>query len=317
MSRTLGSYLIGNTAEPLIRLGRWDEADELTARALAALPEGVFSATLHGLRAELAAMRGRYDEAARELRETRRIVGNTRDVQFTLPMRYTAAMIALGVGDIAAARPPCWTGCPDGAPEWGARYAWPLLWLGMRLEADDATRHRDRHEPVPAELTARCAALAQVAAGCRSCPPPGPRYRELIAAERSRADGQDTPATWQAAVSAWERAEDAYPLAYCRLRLAEALTAAGDLDAAGQRRVEVLRARRAASGPSRWPPRSAPSPAAPGCRCQTTASWPRPARSASGHGHCRGRGSRRGIGRQRGGDVPASRRTCPLRAHRP
>ena len=74
MSRTLGSYLVGNAAEPLVRLGRWDEADELTARALAALPEGVFSATLHGLRAELAAMRGRYDEAARELRETRRMV---------------------------------------------------------------------------------------------------------------------------------------------------------------------------------------------------------------------------------------------------
>jgi DNA-binding CsgD family transcriptional regulator/tetratricopeptide (TPR) repeat protein len=233
MSRTLGSYLIGNAAEPLIRLGRWDEADELTARALAAQPEGVFSATLHGLRAELAALRGRYDEAARELRETRRTVGDTRDVQFTLPLRYTAATIALGVGDIATARQAVMDGLPEAEREWGARYAWPLLWLGMRLEADDATRHRDRHEAVPGDLAARCAAVARVAAGLQVLSASWAAYRELIAAERSRADGHDTPATWQAVVSAWEGAEDAYPLAYGRLRLAEALTAAGSLDAAG------------------------------------------------------------------------------------
>jgi DNA-binding CsgD family transcriptional regulator/tetratricopeptide (TPR) repeat protein len=233
MSRTLGSYLIGNAAEPLIRLGRWDEADELTARALAAQPEGVFSATLHGLRAELAALRGHYDEAARELRETRRTVGNTKDVQFTLPVRYTAAMIALGVGDIATARQTVIDGLPEAQKEWGARYAWPLLWLGMRLEADEATRHRDRRETVPGDLTARCAALAQAADHLQVLSTSWAAYRELITAERSRAAGQDTPATWQAVVSAWEGAEDAYPLAYSRLRLAEALTAAGDLDGAG------------------------------------------------------------------------------------
>jgi DNA-binding CsgD family transcriptional regulator/tetratricopeptide (TPR) repeat protein len=234
MSRTLGSYLTGNAAEPLIRLGRWDEADELTARALAAQPEGVFSATLHGLRAELAAMRGRYDEAARELGETRRTVGDTRDVQFTLPLRCTAATIALGLGDIAAARQTVMDGLPEAETEWGARYAWPLLWLGMRLEADDATRHRDRREAVPGDLTARCAALARVAAGLQVPSSSLAAYRELVAAERSRAAGQDTPATWLAAVSAWESAEDAYPLSYCQLRLAEALTAAGDLGAAGR-----------------------------------------------------------------------------------
>ncbi len=234
MSRTLGSYLIHNTADPLLRLGRWQEVDELTAGALAALPEGVFSAILHALRADLAAMRGLYDEAARELRETRRIVGDTRDLQFILAMRFTAAMIALGRGDIAAARTTVLEGLPGaGAPE-GARFAWPLVWLGMRLEADDATRYRDRHEPVPAELTARCAALGQFAARLWTPSPAWSAYRELVTAERSRADGHDTPANWTAAVAAWERAEDPYLLSYCLLRLAEAGIAAGDRDAAGQ-----------------------------------------------------------------------------------
>ena len=294
MSRTLGAYLIGNTAEPLIRLGRWDEADKLTAGALAALPEGVFSATLHGLRAELAALRGRYDEAARELRETRRTVGNTRDVQFTLPLRYTAAVIALGVGDIAAARQAVVGGLPEAQKGWGARYAWPLLWLGMRLEADEATRHRDRRETVPGDLTARCAEVTQVAARLQVLSASWAAYRELIAAERSRAAGQDTPATWQAVVSAWEGAEDAYPLAYGRLRLAEALTAAGDLDGAGDaaRRCYALAARlgaepvaaevRALARRARMPlpddgelaasARQVPGPAAAGARVTVAAS---------------------------------------------
>jgi DNA-binding CsgD family transcriptional regulator len=103
----------------------------------------------------------------------------------------------------------------------------------MRLEADDATRHRDRREAVPADLTARCAAVARASARLRVLSASWAAYRELIAAERSRAAGQDTPATWQALVAAWEAAEDVYPLAYSRLRLAEALTAAGDLDGAG------------------------------------------------------------------------------------
>jgi len=46
LSRTLGSYLIGNQAEPLLRLGQWAEVDRLTAQALSAEPEGVFAATL-------------------------------------------------------------------------------------------------------------------------------------------------------------------------------------------------------------------------------------------------------------------------------
>ena len=79
MSRTLGSYLIGNRAESLLRLGRWAEVDQLTAQALATLPEGVFGATLRQLRAELAVIRGDYDEAARELR----VVGRASATRWT------------------------------------------------------------------------------------------------------------------------------------------------------------------------------------------------------------------------------------------
>ncbi|HEX3516729.1 MAG TPA: AAA family ATPase [Trebonia sp.] len=232
MTRTLGSYLIGNRADSLLRMGQLDEADELTSQALATLPEGVFSATLHQFRAEIAVMHGRYDEAAASDRATRRIVGDTVDIQFTQTLRYTAGMIALGAGDIAAARAAVTEGLPDVTSPWGARYGWPLLWLGMRIEADDATRHRDRREPLPTEITERCARLAGLAAQVQTPAPSWEAYRELTTAEHARAEDTDTPATWLAAVKAWQRAAEPYPLSYALLRLAEAQTAAGDLDAA-------------------------------------------------------------------------------------
>jgi predicted ATPase/DNA-binding CsgD family transcriptional regulator len=252
MTRTLGSYLIGNRADSLLHMGRLDEADQLTSRALAALPEGVFSATLHQFRAEIAVIRGRYDEATASDRATKRIVGDTVDMQFTQTLRYTAAMIALGSGDIAAAREAVTEGLPDVTSPWGARYGWPLLWLGMRIEADDATRHRDRREPLPAEITERCARLAGLAARVQTPAPSWEAYRELTTAEHARAEGTDNPAPWLAAVTAWQRAGEPYQLSYALLRLAEAQTAAGDLDGAARavRQSHAL-ARRLGAAPIR------------------------------------------------------------------
>jgi ATP/maltotriose-dependent transcriptional regulator MalT len=250
MTRTLGSYLIGNRADSLLRTGQFDEADELISRALATLPEGVFSATLHQFRAEIGVMRGQYDQAAASNRAVRRMMGETLDPQFTQTIRYTAGMIALGTGDTRAAREAVTEGLPDMASPWAARYAWPLLWLGMRIEADDATRCRDRRQPLPAEVTDRCARLAAIAARVATPAPPWAAYRQLIAAEHARAEGTDTPASWTAAVSAWREAAEPYPLSYTLLRLAEAQTAAGDLDAAaGAVRESHALARRLGAAP--------------------------------------------------------------------
>src|SRR6185437_3031169 len=232
MTRTLGSYLIGNRADSLLRTGQLDEADELTAQALATFPEGVFSATLHQLRAEIAVMRGRYDEATASNRITRRLIGDSSDPQFIQAARYCAGMIALGTGDIGAARQAVTDGLPEMTSPWSARYAWPLLWLGMRVEADDAVRHRDLRQPVPAEVTERCARLAALTAQVQAPAPSAEAYRELTAAEHARAEGTDTPAAWLAAVTGWRRAAEPHPLCYALLRLAEARTAAGDLDGA-------------------------------------------------------------------------------------
>ena len=63
------------------------------------MPKGVFAGGLELLRAELAAMRGRFDDAAAALRGARRAVGDTGDVQLFQPFRYIGALIGLGHGD--------------------------------------------------------------------------------------------------------------------------------------------------------------------------------------------------------------------------
>jgi DNA-binding CsgD family transcriptional regulator/tetratricopeptide (TPR) repeat protein len=232
MVRALGAYLIGNLAEPLLRLGRWAEVDRLLAQALSTVPEGVFAASVLQLRAERAAMSGRYADAEADLRTARGALAGTTDMQFVLPLGYVTAAAALGRGDLAAARAAV-AGClPDEPFVWGARYSWPLLWLGIRIEADEAVRARDRRVAVPEQSAARHQVLAAGAAGLPATTPPARGYRALFEAEQGRFLGQDDPRLWSAAVTQWEAAQEPYPLAYTWLRRAESESACGDQQAA-------------------------------------------------------------------------------------
>ena len=115
---------------------------------------------------------------------------------------------------------------------WASRYAWPLVWLGLRVEADEATRFRDRREDVPARVTQRGRELAAIAAQLSTPAPTSLGYQALAAAERARADGTGGEAAWAAAVAAWRAAAEPYPLSYTLLRRAETATASGDRDSA-------------------------------------------------------------------------------------
>ena len=234
MGRTLGSYLANNQAEALLCLGQWAEADRVTAEALAAMPEGLPRAELRNVRAQLAAMRGHYQEAVRELGTARQDMESVSDYQFTQPSRYVEALIALGQGDLASARDAVSRGAKLAAADlMVAGYTWPLVWLGMRTEADQAARLRARHQEIPGQLTRRCAELARVAADLPA-PLPLPElraYQSLVTAERQRAAGTQDVAAWASAVAAWRAAGSRYQLSYALLRLAEA-SLAGDRDQA-------------------------------------------------------------------------------------
>ena len=192
MVRALGAYLIGNLAEPLLRLGRWEEVDALLAQALSSVPEGIFAATVLQLRAERAAMSGRYADAEADLRTARAALGGTTDVQFVLPLGYVTAIVALGREDLPAAQAAVAGSLPAEAFVWAARYTWPLLWLGMRIEADEAVRARDRREPLPEESAARHRVLAALAAGLPAATPTARGYQALSRPSRAGFLGQCT-----------------------------------------------------------------------------------------------------------------------------
>jgi DNA-binding CsgD family transcriptional regulator len=184
----------------------------VTAEALAGQPEGQFGALLRKLRAELAAMRGQYDEIDRELRAALKDMSDTTDYQVAQPARYITALIALGLGDLAAARNAADGGLrlPGADLLYGARYTWPLVWLGTRAEADEADRLRARHREIPERITARCAELARIAADLPA-PPQFPvllAYRSLVTAEHARAIGPPDGSAWAAAADAWRAAGD-------------------------------------------------------------------------------------------------------------
>jgi DNA-binding CsgD family transcriptional regulator/tetratricopeptide (TPR) repeat protein len=229
--RTFGSFLSGNRAEPLLRLGEWAEVDQITTEGLRVVPEGVFAGTLHQIRSELAAMRGDWEGASRELGHLRRLVGDVVDAQFTLPVRCIAAMTALGCGDLTAARQAV-TEAQAIVNPWLPRYWWPVLWLAMRIEAEEAIRFRDLREEVPPRIAEQCARILSMSATLQTPAPPDEGYKALVTAEHARAAGADDTGRWAAAVAAWERASEPYPLAYALLRLAEARVTAGERDEA-------------------------------------------------------------------------------------
>jgi DNA-binding CsgD family transcriptional regulator/tetratricopeptide (TPR) repeat protein len=231
LARTFGSFLTANLAEPLLRLGRWAEADRLAADALAAGPERVFAATLGQLRAELAVMRGRFDDAAAELSTVRRALGGTADTQFIQSLVYVDAAIAHGAGDFGAASEVIAAGLADVTPSWAGRYLWPLLWLGMRVEADSVTRARDRREAITESSAERRSQLTRLAAGLPAATPPAQGYQALLSAEGARAAGSDRAELWSTAADAWAAAGEPYPQAYALLRLAELQCSGGDRQA--------------------------------------------------------------------------------------
>ena len=224
-ARSLGSFLAGNMAESLIRLGRFAEAEELARVQLQLDPDGLFRATLLEVRADLALLTGRYDDVARFLRELRPLLPETWDDQYALPYAGLDAGLALARGDATSAAQTVTRVLADLGADASARYVWPLLWLGMRAEADLGTVSPDRRHA--AELLLRAGRtrveLAEHAA-----------HAAIFRAEDARRRRDGEIAAWQEAITAWRGTEQPHPLAYSLWRLGAAALAASDRTLAGK-----------------------------------------------------------------------------------
>jgi ATP/maltotriose-dependent transcriptional regulator MalT len=229
LERTIGSFLRGNKAEALLRLGRWEEA--IAAAAPAADVPGVYAGTLLLLRAELNMLSGRRPAAEFELREARQHLRRSSSSQFALPLAAVEAEFARSGGDLEGAREVVervLTRTDIGEEQ---RYRWPVLSLAARIEAERALSAGDRgDEGRMAGLRAEAGSMDATTAADRG-------HRALVAAQHARLTHSDELTACADAVAACREMNEPYPLAYALLLQAEALSAEGD--------------RAAASGPAR------------------------------------------------------------------
>jgi DNA-binding NarL/FixJ family response regulator len=104
------------------------------------------------------------------------------------------------------------------------RYSWPLVWLGLRVEAE-----------APEPAADRVAALRAMAGELPAKTTPALALRSLAEAEVSHEPD------WAAAIEACRATDDPYLVAHALLRSAQADCAAGSRDAAGPALEEAAR----------------------------------------------------------------------------
>jgi len=247
LARTSGAVLAINLAEPLVSLGRWDEAAEVIERALQLFPPRLNRSSLWRLSGDMAVARGDLPAAADAVSSIRAALSGIRykdeyqlpaarlEIELRVAQEQPAAALAVVEGAIGQL-----TGRPS------PRYVWPLLLAGARAAAAAAA---DR------ALTGPAAALLgrlRTEAGQLAADGPAQRAHQLtFAAEVKAARGAlagatrdggpdggrpaSTRAAWDAAAHAWESVGQRYPLALTQLRAAEAALSAGDRDGGGTR----------------------------------------------------------------------------------
>jgi DNA-binding CsgD family transcriptional regulator/tetratricopeptide (TPR) repeat protein len=240
--RGFGDFLRGEVAARLLRLARWDEADELLAELLSRAPSGFTEAMCRNHLAQLLAERGELEQAKAHYERSREVLLGAADSQWVGTLNQAAATIALWEGrpqDAAASVAAC-LAAVEGAerPFMTAR----LYELGVRACADQVQRapgdvhERERQEEIAMGLRARLDAVG----GTSPLRPVVAASRAGAAAELSRISGVDGPALWAHAQQAWEALGDSYLAAYARWRRAEDVQAAGDRSEAARLAREAL-----------------------------------------------------------------------------
>jgi DNA-binding CsgD family transcriptional regulator len=246
LARTSGAVLAINLAEPLVSLGRWEEAAEVIERALQVFPPRLHRSSLWRLSGDMALARGDLPATADAVTSIRAALHGIRyKDEYQLPAARLEAELRLAEEQPAAALAVVEDTLDQFNMRPSPRYAWPLLVAGARActaaAAGPALAARagvlvDRLRTEAGKLAAD--GLAQQA------------HQLTFAAEVIRASQAlggaapehglddappDTRAAWDAAADAWESVGQRYQLATAQLRAAEAAVSAGDRDGGGTR----------------------------------------------------------------------------------
>jgi DNA-binding CsgD family transcriptional regulator len=249
-TRSWAGFLLGEAAKRYWRLGRLEEAERMVRQALDYGAEGVSGGNVFLAASELAAMLGRWDEAAGHLADAQRLLSSAAGSMWVAPLYGCMVELAEHEGDIAGVRRAVAEAHRrmHGEDEYSF-YARDLYLPALRAEADAAERARaardrdaeDEARRSGAEMGERVRGLAG-AAVLGSPPPQVVADLTTVEAELARLDGRPEPELWESAAAGNDRLGNRVEGAYARQRKAEALLEAG----AG--RDEVTDALRAAHG---------------------------------------------------------------------
>jgi DNA-binding CsgD family transcriptional regulator/tetratricopeptide (TPR) repeat protein len=204
-------------------------------------------------RIEQALGRGDVADARLDLDVAERVAVDSTEPQFLAPIAAYRAELERRAGDVAAARGAVDEGldrmefCTDDL----ARLAQVAI-AGVRVEADEAQRARDRRDPETEEAARqRAAAMAErVQLAAADGGPVVGAVSALAVAELARAEDRDDPELWKAAAAAWDDIGRPYRAVYSRWREAEALARVRDREGAERAAGAALEVARRLG--SRW-----------------------------------------------------------------
>jgi DNA-binding CsgD family transcriptional regulator/tetratricopeptide (TPR) repeat protein len=237
--------LEGEAASRLFILGRLDEAQRLTERALE-LPDSLAALIQRGARAQIEVHRGRAAEAEQLILAAENAMAQVPRATWMESLASTRAELWLLRGDPAEARR---TGEQALEAEGdGEKVVFTARLHAVTARAGAVLAERARaagDRPAAAEAAARARALVDridrlLAAGHWRGPPPLETlgFRELCAAEARRAEGTTAASDWAALAERWAALGLRLEEAYARLREAEC----GLLDGERERAEEALAA---------------------------------------------------------------------------
>ncbi|MYS80206.1 helix-turn-helix transcriptional regulator [Embleya scabrispora] len=234
LTRTSGSFALGNLAESLLSAGDWADLETLVEKTLDLDPGPQTTRHLELQLVDLCLARGDVRGATAHLKRSRLAAGSRYvEAQYAIPLARAEIRVAEAQGRLDESREALvaaleGVGCPPGHQ----RYMWQLLADAAANEADARTstvRPRESELKARQDIADRIEAMAgSLAVDCAL----DAAYASLVKAELARAAGTDDAELWGRVVCAWELTEQPYRTAWARFRHAETLLAAGDRDAA-------------------------------------------------------------------------------------
>jgi DNA-binding CsgD family transcriptional regulator/tetratricopeptide (TPR) repeat protein len=234
MARTFTWAVLGNGAEALTWLGRWDEAERMLERAVDIAPEVADSGgVVLSARALIRLWRGDLAAARTDLVTALDSRRNAPDPQVVSPVLSTLAAVDVWQGRPEQARTTVARGLAliDGTDD--INCVLMLSMAGLEAEAAIAERAAAAHAAATRDEAAGIAAdllkRARAAATAGGIAPTRMGRVMLLTAEahHARVTGRGDPGRWAEAATAWEDLGSPWPAAHARWRQAEALLIAG------------------------------------------------------------------------------------------